>query len=200
MVAALITGIVAIIFLCAVLAPLESLGWWAGWYGPSPATSTQQADAPQPGDASQAFADHYLVFLSGIGAISGTSLPPDEIRFLDALEARLDHTALIRDVFPYSVTNNGLNGQRFFALFWRWIERMRLKRPEGMLAGVICLRNMFQVGRSTTWALRAKLWLGCGAAAIWMASPSRCWAGAAGARSRWVPRLSLTACSEHRSA
>lgn len=147
MITTLLTGIVVLLLLCALLAPLESLGWWAGWYGvPADAAAGEPAaaehhDAPAP-------APHYLVFLSGIGAISGQALPPDELDFLDALETRLEATALVRDVFPYSVTNNGLNGQRAFSRFWRWIEHMRLKNPEGMLAGVICLRNMFQVAVS----------------------------------------------------
>lgn len=149
MIATLVTGIVALIFLCAVLAPLESLGWWAGWYGTPPTPGgTDHDEESAAATPARPSASHYLVFLSGVGAISGASLPKDEILFLDALEPRLGQTALVRDVFPYSVTNNGLNGQRFFANFWRWIEYMRLKRPEGLLAGVICLRNIFQVAVS----------------------------------------------------
>jgi hypothetical protein len=147
MIATLLTGILVLIFLCAALAPLESLGWWAGWYGDAPEVAPA-ADERLPEAAGEPGASHYLVFLSGIGAISGVALPPDEIRFLDALEPRLAGGVLVRDVFPYSVTNNGLNGRRLFARFWRWIERMRLRNPEGLLAGLICLRNMFQVAVS----------------------------------------------------
>jgi pimeloyl-ACP methyl ester carboxylesterase len=150
MIATLLTGLIVLTLLCALLAPLESLGWWAGWYGYTPdlALDLAQATAADSAAAHHTPAQHYLVFLSGIGAISGAALPPDEIRFLDALEPRLQQSALVRDVFPYSVTNNGLNGQRAFARFWRWIEYMRLKNPEGLLAGLICLRNMFQVAVS----------------------------------------------------
>jgi len=35
----LITGVVALILISAAMAPLESLGWWAGWFGEKKAPS-----------------------------------------------------------------------------------------------------------------------------------------------------------------
>src|SRR5262249_1098122 len=115
MITLLLVGAIALILLTAVLAPLEALGWWAGWSGQGPSDAEYAGAEPEPAAPTSAGIGHYLVFLSGIGAISGVSVPQEEIDFLDLLEPRLLGTRLIRDVFPYSVTNNGLNGQRAFA-------------------------------------------------------------------------------------
>lgn len=145
----LIIGAVALLFISAAMAPLESLSWWAGWYGTRDALDeeelkTQVQDASVPVSE----AEHFLVYLSGIGAISGTSVPSEEIAFLDKLESYLPGTMLVRDVFPYSVTNRGLNGQRAFAWLWRGLEKQRLQRKAATLAFTILVRNMFQVAVS----------------------------------------------------
>jgi hypothetical protein len=145
----LIIGIIALLLISAALAPLESLSWYAGWYG--------QADVADDDDTVNALqetvqenidAQHFAVYLSGIGAISGDSVPHEEIVFLDALEPQLAGTLLVRDVFPYSVSNKGLNGQRFFAAIWRWLEQRRLRNPNAVLANLVNIRNMFQVAVS----------------------------------------------------
>jgi hypothetical protein len=52
---------------------------------------------------------------------------------------------VITDVYPYSVTNNGLTGQRQLAWLWRRIEKMRLKNPNSVLSLFINLRNALQM-------------------------------------------------------
>ena len=144
MIGMLIFGLLALIFVAAALAPLESLGWWA-WSGSKP-TDPQQLEAAaeaQAVDLPQK--DFYLVYLSGIGAISGTSIPEEEYPFLAGLEQRLVNGEVISDVYPYSVTNNGLTGQRTFARIWRWVEGLRLKNPNSALSLIVNLRNIFQL-------------------------------------------------------
>ncbi len=145
----IVIGILALLFISASLAPLESLGWWAGWSGARDALDEDElADQVHEAVVPVSTASHFLVYLSGIGAISGDSVPSEEIAFLDELESRLPDTVLVRDVFPYSVTNKGLNGQRAFAWLWRSLERQRVQQRAALLAFTINLRNMFQVAVS----------------------------------------------------
>ena len=144
MIELLIFALLALIFVSAALAPLESLGWWA-WSGQKPPRPEQlekiatQQSVPEPAK------DFYLVYLSGIGAISGTSIPEEEYPFIHALEARLVNGEVISDIYPYSVTNTGLTVQPVFAGVWRRIERMRRKNPDSAPAMVVNLRNAFQL-------------------------------------------------------
>jgi len=138
----LVLALVAFLLVSSALAPLEALGWWAGWRGgrePLPPSDPLEDD-PDVG--------HYLVYLSGIAAVAGDSIATEENRFLDRLEALLPDTRIVRDVFPYSVTNTGLNSGRVFAWFWRRLERLRLQRPRAVVGLLVHLRNMFQVGVS----------------------------------------------------
>ena len=59
--------------LSLALAPMESLGWWAGWLGPDPEDPPPPPPAADAGDAPPAC---FVVFLSGIGSISGDELLP----------------------------------------------------------------------------------------------------------------------------
>lgn len=145
----LFTGALALLFLSAVVAPLESLGWYAGWFGASEAKPDE--DAPLvtgPTDAGPASASHYLVYLSGIGAIDANSIPDEELPFIAGLSQVLPGTQVVSDVFPYSVTNMGLTGQRITARVWRWIESMRLKNPEALAGFLVNIRNVLQVAIS----------------------------------------------------
>ena len=121
MIGLLIVGLFALIFVSAALAPMESLGWWAGWGAKPPKKNELTADEETQNQASEA--DFYLVYLSGIGAISGTSVPAEEYPFIDGLRKRLPRAEIISDIYPYSVTNNGLTGQRGFAWLWRTLKR-----------------------------------------------------------------------------
>ena len=121
MISLLIIGIFALIFVSAALAPMESLGWWAGW-GKTP--KKHEISAAEAGGSREPEADYYLVYLSGIGAISGTSVPAEEYPFIYGLNKRLAKGKVISDIYPYSVTNNGLTGQRGFAWLWRGLEKI----------------------------------------------------------------------------
>ncbi|MBV9232392.1 MAG: hypothetical protein JOZ18_23995, partial [Chloroflexi bacterium] len=53
-----------LILIAGMLAPFESLGWWAGWFG---APTDQAQPTPRVGtraDLASRHADHYLVYLS----------------------------------------------------------------------------------------------------------------------------------------
>lgn len=145
----LFTGLLALLFLSAAVAPLESLGWYAGWFGEKEETDESTRAAPLADDeAAPDPSDHYLVYLSGIGAIAANSIPDEEMPFIAGLVEKLPTTKVITDVFPYSVTNMGLTGQRVTARVWRWIEQLRFDNPTAIAAFLVNLRNMLQAAIS----------------------------------------------------
>lgn len=154
------------LLLAGWLSPLETLGWWAGWFGePSPATAPPPSPQPGEGVRSRTRRDlmrrlrpdvadrptprRFVVFLSGIHSVSGRAYTARERNLLHRLRARLPDAAVI-EVFPYSVTNRALTGQRFFSRFWRWSLRMKLRRRVlTSIAGMLInLRNLWQVAIS----------------------------------------------------
>ncbi|NTU81597.1 MAG: hypothetical protein HGA45_19820 [Chloroflexales bacterium] len=144
----LLIGALVLLFLSAAVAPLESLGWWAGWFGDKEAP-------PVPGQAKavdvavkESPSQHFVVYLSGIGAMDPDSIPQEEIDWGHMLVHRLPETAVLADVYPYSVTNSGLGTQRFFSRMWNYLEQRRLKNPYDLLQFLINIRNMFQVAIS----------------------------------------------------
>ncbi len=129
-----------------LLAPLETLGWYAGWFGTETLAEEEPA-LPSPDTVRDPQA--FIVFLSGIHVVAEHTFAPRERAFLDALRDTLPHAHLV-EVFPYSVTNRPLTGQRLFARFWRAALNLRLNR-RGVLAAVgavINLRNAWQVAVS----------------------------------------------------
>jgi hypothetical protein len=88
--------------------------------------------------------DCYIIFLSGIGRVSGATFSYREQDFLRRLARALPGAVVIDDVFPYSVNNLALTGQPFFARMWRWALRRKLNGPQ--IAGyLINVRNIWQV-------------------------------------------------------
>jgi hypothetical protein len=130
------------VFVWAAMSPLETLGWWAGWFGDEIYYDQLPSDGPvrqvRPN------ADSYVLFLSGVGRVSGETISRREREFLRRLAVALPQTVVIDDIFPYSVNNLALTGQPFFARIWRWAFRRKLHGPH--LAGyLINLRNIWQV-------------------------------------------------------
>jgi hypothetical protein len=145
----IVTLIVALIFLvilAGVMAPFETLRWWGGW-------SNKELDDAAPKPELLPLADEtapekrYVVYLSGIGSVSGDELVPVEVPFLEALQAAMPDAEVIVDVFPYSVSNNGLTGQRMMAGVFRWVSKRRWNKTS-VTELLINIRNVFQVGVS----------------------------------------------------
>lgn len=136
-------GVVLIgLLVWAALAPFETLGWWAGWFG----DKIYHDDLPSDGlvRTARPNADRYVIFLSGVGRVSGETFSWREQEFLRRLALALPQTVIIDDIFPYSVNNLALTGQPIFARLWRWALRCKLDGPQ--LAGyLINLRNIWQV-------------------------------------------------------
>jgi hypothetical protein len=135
----LLTAAIIAIILMGVLAPLETFGWWAGWY------ADKLADKPLPLAAPKAERKHYVVYLTGIGGIAPEQHAPREEVFLERLKTVLPEAELIDDIFPYSSSNRALTGQRFFAWAWRIFANLRGRRLIGYLSFLINFRNFWQV-------------------------------------------------------
>lgn len=144
----LLVGGVALLFLSAAVAPLESLGWWAGWFGDKEAPPVPGKVPAVTTDVPESSDQHFLVYLSGIGAMDPESIPQEEIDWGRIAIRRTPGTTIVTDVFPYSVTNAGLGTQRFFSRMWNYLEQRRLKNPYDLLQFLINIRNMFNVAIS----------------------------------------------------
>lgn len=132
----------------AFLAPFETLGWWSGWSQRSlaPAKSELRDVVSASVDAS-----YFIVYLTGVLGFAGGSGAQKETDLIQAIAAGLpDDAVVITDVFPYSVSNNPLNGERIFAGLWRWIDarRVRLPSPVNLYNALIVTRNVLQVAVS----------------------------------------------------
>ncbi|MFQ4137347.1 CAAX protease [Nodosilinea sp. PGN35] len=139
-------GLVALV-VAGLLAPLETLGWWAGWYDDEVNTTVNAGELADPlVDPSQV--SRYLVYLDGIG-ISSFEYLPDIEEFLDTLAPNLPkHVALIRGIMPYSVMNAPLNEDRPLSFLWRYADRLRFANPMSVLGLLVNLRNVLIVGVS----------------------------------------------------
>jgi hypothetical protein len=136
---------IAAIVIAGFLAPLETLGWWAGWYGDSvdPAHPAATQQAPAASEPSR-----YLVYLDGISQ-SSVHYTPDVETFLDALAAELPAgVLLIRGINTYSVLNRPLDDDPMYARFWTWVEFLRGRAKTAILGMFINIRNVMIVAVS----------------------------------------------------
>src|SRR4051794_5586112 len=108
----LVGVVVLLVLIAALLAPFESLGWWAGWDQRWRGPATLEPPDPSVYVEEEGGARYYVVYLSGVGSLDPSKLVEKEENFLNLLDAQLPGAVVIRDVFPYSVTNNALTGRR----------------------------------------------------------------------------------------
>ena len=139
-------GIIGLI-VGGLLAPLETLGWWAGWYNDEIDTTINTGELARPLTSSRKIS-RYIIYLDGIGQSSFNYLPDVEV-FLQALtEVLPKDMALIRGIMPYSVVNNPLDQDRPLAFFWRLADKLRFKNPASILGLIVNIRNVLTVAVS----------------------------------------------------
>ncbi|NJL46440.1 MAG: CAAX protease [Leptolyngbyaceae cyanobacterium SM2_5_2] len=139
-------GVVALV-VAGLLAPLETLGWWAGWYDDEINTTVNAGELAQPALADQRFS-RYVVYLDGIGKSNFEYLPDIE-EFLDTLAPTLPQdVALVRGIMPYSVMNAPLDEDRPLAFLWRYADKLRFANPASILGLLVNIRNVLIVGVS----------------------------------------------------
>lgn len=139
-------SVVALI-VAGLLAPLETLGWWAGWYDDDIDTTVNSGELAQPlADATNL--KRFVVYLDGIGKSTFEYLPDIE-EFLDTLAPTLPQDmALVRGIMPYSVMNSPLDEDRPLAFFWKYADKLRFANPASVLGLFVNIRNVLIVGVS----------------------------------------------------
>jgi predicted Abi (CAAX) family protease len=139
-------GVVALIF-AGLLAPLETLGWWAGWYGDEVETRSSSTSVTNQSD-SESLPSRYVVYLDGVGQ-SGEAYTPDVVDFLTALEPALPKDmAFVQGLMMYSVLNQPLITDRPLAWVWRLADKMRWDNPTALLGFMVNVRNAWIVAVS----------------------------------------------------
>lgn len=121
-----------------LLAPIEALGWWAGWFGDAQVTAGYRARRvkEQP--------RLHVIYLDGI-AKAGHVNYQDVEGFLGRLKRALPEAVVLGDVMPYSPMGTGLTEQRPLAAFWRHMLELKLQGRRPLLTFSINVRNLLQV-------------------------------------------------------
>jgi hypothetical protein len=128
----------------ALLSPFEALGWWAGWTKRELKPVRPLIPVAKPSQPVNLF----IVYLTAIGGISA-DISTRERRLLTRLrESMPGQVVIVDDVFPFSATNNPLNGERPFSWLWQRLHNSRLGGKAGGFAALIFIRNLFQVAVS----------------------------------------------------
>lgn len=133
-----LSAVVGVVVLALLLvAPFEALKWW------SRDIDLNLPEHPGEETAEQS-PERFLVYLTGIGG-SGDGLARREFGFLERVEKRAPGTRIITDVFPFSVNNNPLTGDRPLAWFFSAMHRARLKAKSIFFEVWIGAKNVAQV-------------------------------------------------------
>lgn len=141
----LLTAVLIVVLVFALLSPLDSLQWWdrrgrtAAAMSPVPANPD---NLPRRSDARV-----FVVYLSGIGSVDGTTDGDWERETLAQLAAQHPDVAIAADVFPYAVENRGLT-QRTTSWFWNRLANWQRTSHNVLRIGVsylINLRNALRV-------------------------------------------------------
>ncbi|MDO5494125.1 MAG: hypothetical protein Q4G64_00245 [bacterium] len=141
--------IVLLLVIAGLLAPMESLGWWAR-EGREETRSLHarnlrafHSENPPAAETHEDTAS-FLVFFSGIGISTPERLPLKEAPLLEILRRRVGGATVITDVYPYSPQNRGLTAGRPFAWLWRQLTAFKQARKHGKISFLINVRNAFQ--------------------------------------------------------
>ncbi|NJL87290.1 MAG: CAAX protease [Leptolyngbyaceae cyanobacterium SM1_1_3] len=133
-----------IFIISGLLAPLEALGWWAGWYG-DPIAATRPVISPLsvPRDRVK----RYLIYLDGTGQ-STKDYQPLVANFLNHLAQQLpEDMLLVKGLMSYSVLDRPLTEDRPLP-FWRWVEGLEAQPQESWVGALVSFRNMLMVSVS----------------------------------------------------
>lgn len=109
--------------LWGMLAPITTIVWWLNQTTDSLGLEDRKK---KPEVLSQASVNRstskincYIVFLPGVGNFSPDEITAGERYFIDQLAARHSNCVPVRDVFPYSVSNQDLGNQGILTAVWK---------------------------------------------------------------------------------
>lgn len=91
--------------------------------------------------------NHYLVYLSGIGVSYPGQVPSVEVPMLDLLIQRLGDTRVVRELMPYSVTNDAPWAGSPAGRIWQTLSRFKTQRSAWlrMLGFLVNVRNALKI-------------------------------------------------------
>lgn len=136
-----------LLLIWGMLAPVPTLLWWLSRNTESLSFKRNQTkkllseNEPTTATKGQKI-DCYIVFLPGVGDFSPNELTPGEEFFLNRLVQLNPNCVVVSDVFPYSLYNESLGGERLTAPLWR-----AAKNAKGWLANahmLIQIRNLWR--------------------------------------------------------
>jgi predicted Abi (CAAX) family protease len=111
----------------AIVAPLQSLGWWAGWYGEK-VESKENQKIVEPLNSDGNSITRYVIYLDGISHPRFNYLPDIE-QFLDQLAASLPkNVVLVRKFTPNSDVNITQNSDIPLSFLWRLADTFKVSR------------------------------------------------------------------------
>lgn len=128
--------VLALLMLPILFAPLETARW-VSTRSQKPRPIPQRPHGPAP--------PMQLVYFTGVAGYSGDFLARREQAMLDRIRALYPGLVVLHDVFPYSVSNLPLNGERVFRWLWMWLHKWRLKLPNNVFDVLIVIRNIGQL-------------------------------------------------------
>lgn len=137
-----------LVFVMALLSPLEALGWWSGWSKNHITPHEPAKGLPERNTVTTYNGNYYVVYLTAVGGVSADDISKRELGFLERLQTRVEDAVIIDDVFPFSVSNNPLNGERPLGWLWTRIHNSRMRSRGSLLVALIFIRNVLQVGVS----------------------------------------------------
>ena len=139
----IITILLIVLILALFTAPFEALEWWVDWFEDDPAVAKILPPAPVRHDT-----PYFLVYLTGIGSTEPNKHAWRELQLFEHLKEKLPNAVIVDNIFPYSMNNEALTGNRFFSWVWKLAHQTRSSSfvtPAGIM---INFRNMTQVGVS----------------------------------------------------
>jgi hypothetical protein len=152
---AVVTIVLVALLLSLLVAPFDSLSWWAGWVrqGPAAPGAVPAAGAAAPpasgGPTAAESTGPFVVFLSGVGTM-GRQIDAWEQRLTDRLAAGMREReggsggVMVTGLFPFSASAQPLAERRRTGAFWGRLGRMRDEHPN-LLTRLIDWRNLTQV-------------------------------------------------------
>lgn len=153
MIAPLLLVLAIAVVLALVLAPIEALRWWATQGIKESQTTAialrdlrRRIERRRDSGPSEDPADcrSYLVYLTGVGAVTEQANPIGEQPLLDDLQRALPDVRLVSDVYPYSPANLPLLAGRWSSWWWRTVDRLGRHRLTSMLQLLVYGRNVLQ--------------------------------------------------------
>ena len=147
--AGFLLGILVALMLLCLLAPTESLRWWATQSAAESDARTEKVRRALAARTDEDPRRSYLIFVSGVGAVDPTPSIAGERPLLDSLRRHLADVAIVDHIYPYAMENRSLIEQRINARWWRFMsQHTRRSRIAPLARWLINMRNTLQVAVS----------------------------------------------------